>query len=1026
LRSAKETKDTQVGVPDIIAMFGQQLDGLAAKIDMLANRTPDDTATQVLTARIEQLSQKVEAQPRALSSRFDELTARLSDQLQDFSEAHISDDGAAKRMASHLEALSSRLDQNSEALASQLEARLEAKLETKLEELAARLGSGPITLAAQLDTLAQRLDSSPSELIDRINVLTSQMAASPQDIMARLDELSSRIDTRNDTRPDVLIERIDALSSRLEQTSHTEHHSHDVISRLDELASRIDTRPDDLIARIEQLSARLDSGASAPSPQGDPELHGLLKALVHKIDDTQKPDVGSGALDALEHQIRMIADKLDHAPVAASAIVAPDAFRSLEMSMQDLAQRIDGLRSETLAASEYAAEQAAQRALEGHKTSSAETDPETARALSVVHDTLDKVMGRLSQLETGLHTKASSVSSPPTLTDKSFGFGIPASREKAPEALTLPEEPKEPAASQEQTSSQYKSSSEHYTDTARDELGRDDNIQSLDLADPDTPLDPAHSRQLSARRLVSDDTHARASMDVHAAINRSPDPQDVKASFIAAARRAAQAAAAEINTEDLKGSNKPTSAVAEKLAARLASRQSNTVKVNKLNLNTMGESDIKLPDGQTPSFLAKLKTTVETRRRPLLLGMAAILLALVASQIIGNNDREETTLAEPLYSPDQTTGKEILTGGTASPQKAPITIPEQSIQTPQNIDTPAQKDPAITPEPADKRSQATDTVSQVAQAFSPTPLQQQKPDLHQQRDAVAAVSGSQPIAQTPQGVVAPAHNTQSASLQTGSNDVTGALPKSDQTPLSNVLTTQWPRLNNMKDIGVLPANAGSNKLRKAVLEGDSLAVYELASRLAEGRGAPRDFKLAAKLFEKVANENIAPAQYRIGNMYEKGSGVTRDINLARQWYVKAAENGNAKAMHNLAVLIAEGGGSKPDYTSAVKWFEKAAELGVRDSQYNLAILMARGLGTTQNLSRSYVWFAVAASQGDSDALKKRDEVGARLSPAELATAIGEVERFKPRVLTPLANDISIPAGLYDDKTTIKTPKNERS
>jgi localization factor PodJL len=208
----------------------------------------------------------------------------------------------------------------------------------------------------------------------------------------------------------------------------------------------------------------------------------------------------------------------------------------------------------------------------------------------------------------------------------------------------------------------------------------------------------------------------------------------------------------------------------------------------------------------------------------------------------------------------------------------------------------------------------------------------------------------------------------------------------------------------------LPENgAPSAALKQAALNGDPAALYELAVRTMEGRGVPRDPRAAVAMFEKAGEKNLAPAQYRAGNAYEKGLGVTRDVEAARRWYQRAAENGNTRAMHNLAVLMAEGAAGKPDYAAAMTWFVKAAEHGVRDSQFNLAVLYARGLGGQQDLVRSYTWFAIAAGQGDEEAGRKRDEVAARLQPADLARAKSNVERWRVTPPVPTANDAPPPA-----------------
>ena len=198
-----------------------------------------------------------------------------------------------------------------------------------------------------------------------------------------------------------------------------------------------------------------------------------------------------------------------------------------------------------------------------------------------------------------------------------------------------------------------------------------------------------------------------------------------------------------------------------------------------------------------------------------------------------------------------------------------------------------------------------------------------------------------------------------------------------------------------------------SRLKLAANADDSVAEYELAARLYEGRGLPRDTQAAAKLFERAANQGLVPAQYRIANIYETGIGAPKDLVMARAWFEKAADRGNAKAMHNVGVYLAQGIQGKPDYATAVSWFRRAAERDVRDSQYNLAILLARGLGTARDFKASYVWFAIAARGGDADSARKRDEIATRLSASQLADAKAAVASWKPVPLDRSANEIDI-------------------
>jgi localization factor PodJL len=211
----------------------------------------------------------------------------------------------------------------------------------------------------------------------------------------------------------------------------------------------------------------------------------------------------------------------------------------------------------------------------------------------------------------------------------------------------------------------------------------------------------------------------------------------------------------------------------------------------------------------------------------------------------------------------------------------------------------------------------------------------------------------------------------------------------------------------------LPPAIGSADLRAAAAKGDAAAEFEIATRLADGRGVPRDLTAAAEWFERAAKQGLAPAQVRLGSLYEKGLGVKKDIETARRHYQSAAEAGNARAMHNLAVLYAEGTDTKPDYQNAAKWFRKAADYGIVDSQYNLAILYVRGIGIEANPGEAYRWFTIAAQGGDMEAAKKREDMTARLDRTTLATARADAQAWAPQAPIEAATNVPSPAGGWD-------------
>ncbi|MCC6889539.1 MAG: SEL1-like repeat protein [Hyphomicrobiales bacterium] len=285
------------------------------------------------------------------------------------------------------------------------------------------------------------------------------------------------------------------------------------------------------------------------------------------------------------------------------------------------------------------------------------------------------------------------------------------------------------------------------------------------------------------------------------------------------------------------------------------------------------------------------------------------------------------------------------------------------------------------------------------------------PDRHS--SAVPAVMPVAPVAATPTADVVPAP----AERRSGADpDTTGSVrpqpPRATPTAAPSPGTAAVART-----IDRFPA-----ALRNAAAGGDAAAEYEIASRLADGRGVAQNLAEAAAWFERAAGKGVAPAQFRLGGLYEKGIGVRKNLETARRLYISAAEAGHAKAMHNLAVLYAEGIDGKPDYQTAASWFRKAADLGVIDSQYNLAVLYARGIGVEVNLAEAFKWFALAGREGDRESAKKRDDIAARLDKASLAAAMAAAQAWQAQPQPEAATQVRAPAGGWEAAPVGSTPK----
>lgn len=283
----------------------------------------------------------------------------------------------------------------------------------------------------------------------------------------------------------------------------------------------------------------------------------------------------------------------------------------------------------------------------------------------------------------------------------------------------------------------------------------------------------------------------------------------------------------------------------------------------------------------------------------------------------------------------------------------------------------------------------------------------------QTADAKRSTTASRMVVADPQPARRSAELTPSALPKNGP-PLANPIPGSD--PIQTGSIPSLPAFAAQGAASMAPRPTLPARLKTMANAGDGDAEYVLATQYAEGRVVPRDFKLAASWYQKAADQGIVPAQYRLASLYEKGLGVAPDKAKAKSLYIRAAEAGNPRAMHNLAVLLADGDG-KPDYEGAATWFRKAAQYGIHDSQYNLAILLARGLGTQQSLVQSYQWFAIAAAQNDSDAAKKRDEVGTKLNANDLAVAKALAASFHARIADIAATDVQPPPGGWDGAST---------
>ena len=133
-----------------------------------------------------------------------------------------------------------------------------------------------------------------------------------------------------------------------------------------------------------------------------------------------------------------------------------------------------------------------------------------------------------------------------------------------------------------------------------------------------------------------------------------------------------------------------------------------------------------------------------------------------------------------------------------------------------------------------------------------------------------------------------------------------------------------------------------------------LIVAGCTDHLKEGTSAykEKNFAVALKELQPLADKGNAEAQLFVGFMYDNGEGVPTDYLQAALWYGKAAEQGNAGAQYNLGMMYANGLGVSQDWVQALKWFNLAALLS-GDQTYAKAAKQVESMITPDQVKQAW-------------------------------------------------------------------------
>lgn len=888
-----------------------QVKNLAVALERMAQFT--ETATfpaENIDIRLDELSRAVAAIPATVNkapSVDNEVLNRLEDRIANVA-ALVQNSGSDSSLAS--------LDAKFSDLTHQIGALHQETAELRGENKSAASDDAILRLTDRIDDLGNELKK-------------REGARAGTDHETMLSELNDRVV--------YIIQQLNENTSSSQETTQSLMTSID--TRMDEIARRIEEneRQSANVPSIENLEGRLD------------EISQLLTSGSGASDSASTENMGN-----LEAQIAGLAEMLNSSPapadeeslMSAARIAAEEAVARLNMSATgqeplDLRNLTDDLK-----------------ALE---ELSRESDDRNTRTFEAIHDTLLKVVDHLSGLEDTIRTNPVPVGGPapgrmqvdaPSVFP---GNGVPIEPQREFREPLSPADAAAAAAAaavKDRVSQPQEAGVEVQAGLADDQVPEatsllrgmanklrrgskndrdvmsvavDPDGLSVDIPQPvsepeltvsDEPIEPgAGGADLSAIMRRVREERSGTDMDGNKTAGGNSDDDRGKSDFIAAARRAAKAAAAEATvtgSDDKKGSKKNASSLGSMLAAK---------------------------------------------RRPILVGAGAILLAILALPLVKG-------MLIPTTPPAQNQA-EVLESEPLVENSSTASLPEEDFDL-----------SATAPE----ENQVRDVM-----APSQDPLddsQSMAIDAGTQMETIKAVEVSideVPEAAGPVAMREAAASGDAKAIYLVGDYFFGGVSGQSGNDLGEAL--KW--YEKSANLGYAPAQ------------------YRVGNFYEKGFGGTRDLMKAQTWYQLAAEQGNAAAMHNLAVLFANGPDGTPDVASATRWFEKAAELGVKDSQFNLGILSAQGNNGAIDLPTSYKWFSIVAKTGDEDAKAKRD-QVAEALSEDQRTSTQKIvdeWEAKEISE-DVNIVAIPDEwrtdttqtaSAPELSPAEMKKAVQNIQ-----------------------------------
>ncbi len=764
-----------------------------------------------LDSQVQALGLKVEGMTASLAggetlTRVDAQTRELRDLLAQAAQRAVPSDTVGRQMA----ALEARVG------ALSTDRRRPSEPDPTLTEIRDLLdrfrpGATLASLESRIDALASKLDGGSS-------------TGSP---LAVMEDLARRVDASHTALRSQLAEgRVD--------TRPLENLVRGVADRIDD-ARRASSDLQGLETAVRELVAKLGDGGSRIDPG---TLDAQFAKLERRLDQSES---GVAALDAVEHSLGALFNRLDETRNAAVE-AAENAARTAARDTLRAAMQNPAVAQRPIEAHGGLIEQVSQEFADLRGMQSA-SDQRLQGSLANLNRTIERLAEQFSAVtragQPGEKARAElgAAADGATVVVGAVGARRRGDKPDAAPAIRIGDEARR---SREQASA--------------------DAVEERDPAD--MLIEPG-SRGGALRGVVRQADDVKAPQRGKSPAAGSPDVEpDGPASFIAAARRAAQAAQASAARTRRPGPH--------------------------------GRDTIAARSGNAASTIARARSFLVQRRRPILLSIAGLVLVLGALEVarvsMGSEGRANLGAIEaagasarglPSAAPSPDARDAGIVGGPTAKQDAALPSGQLSAES-------SAKDPAV------------------AALALPTGVP----------GGTRATAG---VATWPAPGADPAPNGLGEGLRAKAAAGDAAAQYEVALRLADGRTvTRDPKL-------------AATWFEKAASQGFAPAQYRLGSAYEKGIGVSRDAALASAWYGRAADAGNIRAMHNLAVMAAEGAAGKPDYAKAATWFGKAAGYGVRDSQFNLAILRARGLGVEQSLAEAYTWFAIAAGQGDEDA-----------------------------------------------------------------------------------------------